>query len=116
MNSPHPNIDTKPEERHVDIFIAGGGALGCTFARILVEEGNRQVTIAEAGAIVSRVPGEHLKNQVIYQRDVDLFVNVVKGQYYTISTPPDNSYVDTLDPDVFNPTKPFIKVKRSLHC
>jgi heterodisulfide reductase subunit A-like polyferredoxin len=49
------------EELNVDVLIIGAGPIGCTFARKLIETG-RKVFMIDAGAQLSKRPGEHLKN------------------------------------------------------
>ena len=56
-----------------DVLVIGTGPIGCTFARLLVEKGDRDVLMIDAGGQLSERPGEHLKNAFIYQRDIDRF-------------------------------------------
>lgn len=69
-----------------DVLIVGSGPAGCTFARILAEEG-RDVLVVEAGAQHSRRPGEHLKNAAVYQKNIDSFTPVVQGLLQPVSIP-----------------------------
>jgi len=50
-----------------DVLIIGSGPLGATFARFLVAKGQR-VTMIDAGAYLSKRPGEHLQNAFIFQQ------------------------------------------------
>lgn len=89
-----------PARKDVEVLIVGSGPLGCTFARKLVE-GGMKVFMIDAGAQLSSEPGWHLKNSVIYQRDVNLFTGVIQGHLQPLSVPTDTSAVPTLDPGAF---------------
>ena len=89
-----------PTHKKVEVLIVGSGPLGSTFARKLVE-GGMKVFMIDAGAQLSSVPGAHLKNSVLYQRDVNLFTGVIKGHLQPLSVPTDESGVPTLDPGAF---------------
>src|SRR5882724_8580643 len=80
-----------------DVFIAGAGPAGCTFARILAQSG-RQVLMADTGPQLSARAGAHLKNAVVYQRDVDRFTPIVLGLLNPYSVPPRPGYTLSLDP------------------
>ncbi|KIM30732.1 pyranose oxidase [Serendipita vermifera MAFF 305830] len=54
--------------------------------------------MAEIGAQNDPIVGAHHKNNVKYQRDIDQFVNVIKGALQPISVPPADSYMSTLAP------------------
>lgn len=60
-----------PARKDIEVLIVGSGPIGCTFAHELVE-GGMKVFMIDAGAQLSSEPGWHLKNSVIYQRDVNL--------------------------------------------
>ena len=51
---------------NTDVIIIGSGPLGSTYARILAGDGHR-VTMIDAGAQLSKRPGEHLLNQNVFQ-------------------------------------------------
>jgi pyranose oxidase len=68
------------------VLVVGSGPIGCSFARSLVE-GGRRVLMVDAGAQHSRLPGEHLKNAVIYQRRIDSFTPIVQGLLQPLSVP-----------------------------
>ena len=84
----------------VDVLVVGSGPLGCTFARKLHEKG-RSVFMIDAGAQLSKIPGWHLKNSFLYQRNIDQFTGVIESHLHTLSVPPDDSAVLTLDPGAF---------------
>lgn len=90
------------EARQVDVLVAGSGPLGCTFARCFAEQG-QSVLMIDAGAQLSRRPGEHLKNSFVYQRDIDRFTPIVQGLLQPISVPPATGPSDSLDPISFHP-------------
>jgi pyranose oxidase len=90
------------EALQVDVLIAGSGPIGCTFARCFVGNG-RSVVMIDAGAQLSRRPGEHLKNSFVYQRDIDRFTPIVQGLLQPISVPPATRLSDSLDPIAFHP-------------
>lgn len=129
-------------DMETDVFIAGSGPIGATFAKMLVDAGHR-VIMAEIGAADSFtskprvdspsaaghsdeysvtfapnqvvVPGYHKKNEIEYQKDIDRFVNVIKGALSTVSVPTSNVNVATLDPASFQNTKekPFISLGKN---
>lgn len=88
------------EKMTVDVLIVGSGPLGCTFARKLHEKG-RSIFMIDAGAKLSEIPGWHQKNSFLYQRNVNQFTGVIQGHLHTLSVPPDDSAVPTLDPGAF---------------
>ena len=93
-------MSTQRDHVQVDVFIAGSGPVGATFARKLVE-GGRSVAMVDAGAKLSARPGEHLKNSALYQRNINLFAPVIRGHLNLVSIPTNNSPVVTLDPAAF---------------
>ena len=88
------------EKKKVDVLIVGSGPVGCTFARKLHEKG-RSVCMIDAGAKLSDVPGWHLKNSFLYQRNVNEFTGVIEGHLHKLSVPPNDNDVPTLDPGAF---------------
>ncbi|GIU72451.1 MAG: pyranose oxidase [Candidatus Nitrosocaldaceae archaeon] len=82
------------------VFIAGSGAAGSTFARLLLQAGFK-VVVADAGAQFSPRIGRNIRNAFAYQRNVDNFTPVVKGLLHPISLPPRVGYTTNLDPIVF---------------
>jgi pyranose oxidase len=90
-----------PVTHEADVLVIGSGPVGCTFARRLVEAG-RNVLMIDAGAQLSRRYGEHLKNSYLFQRNIDLFVSVIKGNLLPLSTATHREPVLTLDPSAFS--------------
>jgi pyranose oxidase len=95
QSSPSPVVSLA-----TDVLIIGSGPIGAAFARKLVDA-KREVFMIDAGAMQSPRPGEHLKNAFIYQRNIDLFVNVIKGHLQVLSVPTNKLPVPTLDPGSF---------------
>jgi pyranose oxidase len=88
----------QPSERvEVDVLIVGSGPVGCAFARKLVEAG-RSVMMVDAGPKLSGRPGEHLKNNFIYQRNVDRFAALIRAHLNPLSVCPANRSVAAADP------------------
>jgi pyranose oxidase len=85
------------ETLEVDVLIVGSGPVGSAFARKLVEAG-RSVYMVDAGPMLSKRPGEHLKNAFIYQRDVNPFASVIKGHLHSLSVPTNDLPVLTRNP------------------
>ncbi|MGW0601584.1 pyranose oxidase [Streptomyces sp. NPDC002776] len=83
-----------------DALIIGSGPVGCTFARKLVQAG-KHVLMIDAGAQLSRRYGEHLKNSYLFQKNIDLFVSVIKGNLLPLSTSTNKEPALTLDPSAF---------------
>jgi pyranose oxidase len=88
------------ETLQVDTLIVGSGPIGATFARKLVEDG-QHVLMVEAGAQLSQRPGEHLKNPVLYQRNLNLFSSFIRGHLHLLSVPSRDQAVVTLDPSAY---------------
>ncbi|MEB3189173.1 MAG: pyranose oxidase [Snowella sp.] len=103
LTSPH-----SIEQIEADILIIGSGPVGCTFARQLIEAGLK-VLMVDSGAQLSKRPGEHLKNSFLYQRNVDLFASVIRGNIRPLSIPVDARPNLTWDPASFQPNKPFVR-------
>ncbi|THH03893.1 hypothetical protein EW145_g5921 [Phellinidium pouzarii] len=104
--------NNKTRDLNTDVFIAGGGPIGATYAKLLVEAGY-DVVMAELGAADSfreftrddgrtdYIPGFHKKNTVEYQKaslDIDRFVHVIQGALSLVSVPVQELTIDTLNP------------------
>ncbi|GJE91247.1 pyranose 2-oxidase [Phanerochaete sordida] len=122
-----------PQET-IDVFIAGSGPIGATFAKRCVDAGLRvlMVELGAADSFTSKpmkgenrsvqfapgqvpIPGYHKKNEIEYQKDIDRFVNVIKGALSTVSIPTSNNHIATLDPAVVSNStaQPFISLGKN---
>ncbi|WP_158852596.1 pyranose oxidase [Saccharothrix deserti] len=88
------------QEISVDALIVGSGPIGATFANKLVAAG-KKVLMIDAGAQQSARYGEHQKNAFLFQRNMDLFVSVIKGHLSPVSVPTRDDPPLTLDPSAF---------------
>ncbi|TFK62263.1 pyranose oxidase [Pluteus cervinus] len=82
-----------------DVVIAGSGPVGSAYARTILEDPtipNARVLMVEIGSQDSSVIGEHHKNSIKYQKDIDAFVNVIKAALQNVSVPPADTYIPTL--------------------
>jgi len=87
-----------------DVIIAGSGPVGSTYARTILEQNpNATVLMVEIGSQDGPVIGEHHKNSIRFQKDIDAFVNVIKGALQIISVPPADTYIPTLVGDGWTP-------------
>ncbi|KAI0265044.1 pyranose 2-oxidase [Gloeopeniophorella convolvens] len=94
-----PSDSDDVEVVYADVFIAGSGPVGCTFARNILEKRPKtKIFMSEVGSQVSPELGYHQKNDIGYQKDIDRFVHVIKGALSTTSIPPASTYVPTLTP------------------
>ncbi|KAI0407768.1 hypothetical protein F4802DRAFT_619913 [Xylaria palmicola] len=83
--------------KSTDVLIVGSGPIGAVFARILNQQGVGNVLMIDMGAQESKRPGDHHKNSVVVQRDINLFTNVIRGQLSLLSVPTDSSIVGNYD-------------------
>jgi pyranose oxidase len=84
-----------------DVFIAGSGPIACAYARSILDWGKAhgkkpRIIMAEIGSKDSPVTGAHHKNSVKYQKDIDQFVNVIKGALQPISVPSADTFQETM--------------------
>ncbi|KAK0185761.1 pyranose 2-oxidase [Armillaria mellea] len=71
-----------------DVFIAGSGPIGSTYARTIIDQDpNPRVLMADIGAQEDAVIGAHQKNAVKFQKDIDSFVYTIKGALQPTSVP-----------------------------
>ncbi len=85
------------------VLIVGSGPVGCTFARVLTKAG-LNVTMIDAGAS-EKPPNDnnvaaHLKNNDIFQRNLDLFSGVIRSHLLPVSVPTRDKET-TVDPGTF---------------
>ena len=83
-----------------DVLVIGTGPLGSAFARLLVE-GGRKVTMIDAGPQLSAVPGWHLKNSYVYQRDLNSFSGLISSHLHDASVPTSDQPTPSLDPSAY---------------
>ncbi|TDL21831.1 putative pyranose oxidase [Rickenella mellea] len=88
-----------------DVFIAGSGPIGATYARLLVDSG-LSVVMVEIGDQDTRIPAAHKKNEIEYQKDIDRFVRVIQGALSTVSIPTSSAVMPTLDPAAWQANDP----------
>ncbi|RPB08343.1 pyranose oxidase [Morchella conica CCBAS932] len=107
------NFDVSAERfiqkaKYPEVLIVGSGPLGATYARKIIEA-DHEVLMVEMGAQESSVVGRHKKNAVGFQKDIDSFVNVIKGDLSTLSVPVRERYTATLSPISWNHSKAFTR-------
>ncbi|CAE6413304.1 unnamed protein product [Rhizoctonia solani] len=89
-------------ESNYEVFIAGSGPLGATYARqVLEHHKNARVIMVEVGAQESLIPGMNLKNAVKYQRDLDAFTHIIRGAMQPMSIPLVSGFLSTLQGDTW---------------
>jgi pyranose oxidase len=110
----HPiHAETGVEE--FDVFIAGSGPIGATYARTLVDRGFN-VLMVEIGSQETRIPGAHKKNEIGYQRDIDKFVRVIQGALDLWSQPTTTTVISDIGPSAWragNPSQMINNNKRN---
>ncbi|KAF6821432.1 hypothetical protein CPLU01_12515 [Colletotrichum plurivorum] len=79
-------IPQKERLDKVDVLIVGSGPIGAVFARTLVSAG-RSVVMIDVGNQESRRIGDHKKNSLAIQKNVNLFTNTVQGEQHPLSIP-----------------------------
>nr|ALJ82907.1 hypothetical protein [Irpex lacteus] len=104
-NLPPHEIHAKTGINQFDVFIAGSGPIGATYARLLTRHGYN-VIMTEIGDQETRVPASHKKNEIEYQKDIDRFVRVIQGALSTVSVPPASTVIPQLDPSAWRPEDP----------
>ncbi|KAJ7021158.1 putative pyranose oxidase [Mycena alexandri] len=100
----HP-IHRESNIEEFDVFIAGSGPIGATYARCLVDAGYN-VLMVEIGDQDTRIPAEHKKNEIEYQKDIDRFVKVIQGALSVVSIPRSQTIVPTLGPAAWTASDP----------
>jgi pyranose oxidase len=84
-----------------DVFIAGSGPIAATYARTILDWGKAngkipKIIMVEIGSQDGKITGGHHKNSIKYQKDIDMFVNVIKGALQPISIPAVDTFQPTL--------------------
>ncbi|KAL0260713.1 hypothetical protein SLS55_004403 [Diplodia seriata] len=86
------------------VLIVGSGPIGATYARKLVDSGI-DVLMIEMGAQERPIPGDHKKNSVQVQKDLDNFIKVVQGGLELLSVPVDKVPGPNLEPTSWSTRK-----------
>ncbi|CUA73271.1 hypothetical protein RSOLAG22IIIB_05218 [Rhizoctonia solani] len=90
-------------ETDYDVFIAGSGPLGATYARqVLERHKTARVLMVEVGAQESPIVGMNMKNSVKYQRDLDAFTHIIRGAMQPMSIPPAGGFLPALQGDAWS--------------
>ncbi|CAE7138680.1 unnamed protein product [Rhizoctonia solani] len=90
-------------ELDYDVFIAGSGPLGATYARqVLERHPSARVLMVEVGAQESPIVGMNMKNAVKYQRDLDAFTHIIRGAMQPMSIPTVGGFLPTLQGDAWS--------------
>ncbi|KAF9473549.1 pyranose 2-oxidase [Pholiota conissans] len=104
-----------PSYVECDVFIAGSGPIGrvfsisATYARTILdwaEKNNKttpKIVMADIGSKDGKITGGHHKNSIKYQKDIDMFVNVIKGALQPISVPTSDVFQSTLGGTAWTP-------------
>ncbi|MEU0492679.1 GMC oxidoreductase [Nocardiopsis sp. NPDC006139] len=83
-----------------NVLVVGTGPIGALFARDLHAQG-KNVLMVDAGPQTAGRYGEHQKNSFLYQRNIDEFVNVIKGHLHPLSVSTRSDIPTTLDPSSY---------------
>ncbi|KAL0061207.1 hypothetical protein AAF712_011966 [Marasmius tenuissimus] len=99
--SGHLKANTDDRVHVCDVFIAGSGPIAATYARKILDwakANNKEpkIIMAEIGSQDGKIIGGHHKNSVKYQKDIDMFVNVIKGALQPVSIPPSSAFMPTM--------------------
>ncbi|OOC57221.1 hypothetical protein NOSIN_14315 [Nocardiopsis sinuspersici] len=84
-----------------DVLVVGSGPIGSLFAHDLHAKG-KNVLMVDAGPQTAGRYGEHQKNSFLYQRNIDEFVNVIKGHLHPLSVSTRSDIPTTLDPSAYH--------------
>ncbi|KAI4758339.1 hypothetical protein E4T52_05936 [Aureobasidium sp. EXF-3400] len=98
-------------EYQTDVLIVGSGPVGATYARKLVKAGIK-VIMVEMGAQETKIPGEHKKNVINFQKNTNAFikifmpsvahtVSVIQGELQKFSIPTNAGVFSDLNPESF---------------
>ncbi|KAG9084342.1 hypothetical protein FRC07_013666, partial [Ceratobasidium sp. 392] len=85
-----------------DVFVAGSGPLGSTYARLILDHHKTaKVLMVEVGAQESATIGTNLKNAIKYQKDLDAFCHIIRGAMQPSSLPPMSGHLSGLQGDAW---------------
>ncbi|KAG8710639.1 Pyranose 2-oxidase [Ceratobasidium sp. 395] len=84
-----------------DVFVAGSGPLGSTYARLILEHHkSAKVLMVEVGAQESATIGSNLKN-AIKRKDLDAFCHIIRGAMQPTSIPSMGGHLPGLQGDAW---------------
>ena len=84
-----------------DVLVVGSGPVGATYARKLVDAGI-EVLMIELGSQENPTPGEHKKNAMAYQKNLNSFSSAVNAELNPLSVPTDTNEFPTVEPISFS--------------
>ncbi|KAG5636488.1 hypothetical protein H0H81_007854 [Sphagnurus paluster] len=102
--------EQQPNVIHTDVFIAGSGPIAAAYARKIIDNGTSRVLMVEIGSQDNPIIGEHHKNAIKYQKDIDKFTYVINGALQAISTPPADTFIATLGGSGWTPSSTDVLV------
>ena len=83
------------------VLIVGSGPVGATYARKLVQAGIETLMI-EIGSQENPIPGEHKKNAMAFQKDLNSFSSDVNAELNLLSVPTVLNEYPTVEPISFS--------------
>ena len=72
----------------VDVLIIGSGPIGSVYARSLqpiLNDSTKKILMIDAGAQKSAKPGEHLRNQYVYQKNPSEFTSALNASLHPVA-------------------------------
>ncbi|KAF9639304.1 hypothetical protein BFW01_g11110 [Lasiodiplodia theobromae] len=96
MGSLPESVESYDRSLRSDVLIVGSGPVGATYARKLVDAGIK-VLMVEMGDQERPIPGDHKKNSVQAQKDLNKFIDIVLGDLELLSIPVDKAPQSDLD-------------------
>ncbi|KAL9072184.1 MAG: hypothetical protein Q9157_005196 [Trypethelium eluteriae] len=92
---------SEPAVYTTDVLVVGSGPVGATYARKLVDAGI-EVLMVEIGSQENPIPGEHKKNAIAYQKDLNSFSSAVNAELNLLSVPTTPNVFPTTEPISFS--------------
>ncbi|KAI0152756.1 hypothetical protein GGR57DRAFT_513365 [Xylariaceae sp. FL1272] len=91
-----------------DVLIVGSGPIGAVYARTFKDaNAGLKVIMIDMGSQGSFTIGDHHKNSVAVQKDINLFTNVIRGQLSPLSVPAGTNTL-TLPPGAWSTDSKFV--------